>query len=150
MSDESSPPPRVGWGLITHYSSLSQVALVEDPDPPDAELDQGEREDDQEEYPGQRGRVAHLQAFPRLAIEIEHVEERRVRRTALGHDERRVEDLNGPDDRDDHAEEHHRTEHREGNEAKPVPPVGTVNRRGFVERVRHALEPGEEDDHLRA
>src|SRR4051812_17646951 len=66
--------------------------LVVDP-AREAELQGREEQHDQEEHPGERGRVAHVQEVERLAVDQEDVHERLVDRAAAGQDERLGEDL---------------------------------------------------------
>src|SRR5450759_664941 len=62
-----------------------------------AQLDDRRHEHDQEKDIGHRARVAHLELTERLLPEVEVVDVGRRARTAAGHDEDLVEDLEGAD-----------------------------------------------------
>ena len=47
-------------------------------------------------------------------------------------------------------EEQRRAQQRQGDVAEPLPGAGAVDRGSLVQRPRHGLQPGEEDDHAGA
>src|SRR5688572_26239874 len=71
----------------------TRLALVVDPGAPGAEDEQGQEHDAEEEDPCQDGGVPHLEVLEGVPVEVEDVEEGRVVRTALGHDQGLGEDL---------------------------------------------------------
>src|SRR5687768_7910613 len=88
------------------------LELVVDPAPCRAEHDERQGEADQEEDPGHRSRVTELAVSKCLAIEIEHVEQRGVVRTAFGDDVGLREYLQAESEADDDVVQDERREQR--------------------------------------
>lgn len=86
---------------------------VEDPTSGCPEEQHGGSENDDEEYPGEGGSVAHVEVFEGVVIEVESIDERGVCRTALGHDIRLREILEVANETDDDVEEDDRGDERQ-------------------------------------
>src|SRR5262249_60952387 len=84
--------------------------------PEEKPLDQRDREDESEQDHSDRGRIPELDVEDRLVVEVENDRHCRVVRSAgrAADEERLVEHLQSPDDRDDRNEEVPRLEQRKG------------------------------------
>src|SRR3954471_19588383 len=108
---------RVGsFSVAARGSATVRSVAIEHPELRGDEVDRGQRTDDEQEDPGQRRRVSHVEAAEAALVEVERVEERGVRRTtgSAADDERLRERLERVDDLQDQVEEDDRREQRQG------------------------------------
>ena len=89
-------------------------------------------EDDGEEHPAHRGRVAEAEELPRLAVDVVNGDVGGAERAALGHDVDEPEDLERPDHGGDEDEEERVAEARQGDVAEALERAGAVDAGSIV------------------
>src|SRR6266852_387763 len=94
---------------------------IDDPTLLQPKLHGGDDENDREQHPAHRGRVAHATEAEGVLHDLLHDDARRTRRTALRHHPDLVEHLDVVDQADDDDEETRRREERKGDVPETAP-----------------------------